>query len=394
MSDCAWHVESCGTGRQYMLGSEAAEIRFSDEEAVIDQIEANIRPFLFAEPAIRLVLDTPLANPERVVLSIPCLSDENKIIRNFAKSIYTSIMGYYYSADPKSSHFGIANTILSGQGNSLLMREMERHFAQGQTRPDMAARVLDGVVLSTENQVPTPGRNYLDETLAKGLNIYVGYRIHAQGETINHAQMFLPLDSGQEIIDLVYYNLEQILNQNFLAYDESGSQYLEINESLVFKELGSILERSRLKENTRKKILNNIQFNTVFTKDPRKAIGEQVGDSLYDALNKVQDERLKAATEVSSSLYAAVMVKSTEMTHMNNPDLGEFKGSINFNKSESKPKAAPKAAKEAVEEEPTLVPEPKTRVPSKEEAESKKAPKKKAEVKEEELEEIKASKKK
>ncbi|OGG97238.1 MAG: hypothetical protein A2527_09050 [Candidatus Lambdaproteobacteria bacterium RIFOXYD2_FULL_50_16] len=380
-----------------MLGQDTF-IRFEDTEAIIDGIEAGIRPYLFAEPAIRLVLDTPLANSEKVVLSIPCISDQDRIIKNFAAAIYTSIMGYYYSADPHSSHFGISNLILEGKLNSMLRREMEKHFSQTGKRPDLAARVLKGVGLNTESPVPPAGKSFLVDTLKKGLNIYVGYRIHAQGEMINHAQMFLPMTGGEEIIQLVYYNLEQIINQNFLAYDESGEGYLNISETLIFKELESILQRSRLKENTRKKILNNIQFNTVFTPDPRQTIGPKAGDSLYDVLNKVQDEKLKSATAYSSNLYAAVMVKTAEMTHMNNPDLGKFNSDILIQKADTKgtssKKSEEKVAKTAEVEE-VLVPEPPgtVRVPSPDEGEAKKAKaeksKKKVEIKEEEMAELK-----
>ncbi len=381
MNENPWHIDSCGTGRQYMLGHEAAVARFADSQAIIDKIEEGIRPYLFAEPAIRLVLDSPLANPERVILSIPCISDHDRILKNFAKSIYGSIMGYYYSADPKTSHFGISHTILDGQFNSLLRREMERHFAQTQNRPDMAARILEGVSISTKSEVAHQGRDYLAETIKQGLNIYVGYRIHAHGELINHAQMFLPMESGREITELVYYNLEQIINQNFVAYDETGTGYLSVSETLVFKELESVLQRARLKENTRMKILNNIQFNTVFTPDPRTAFGPIAGDSLYDALNKVEDERLKKATQLSSSLYAAVMVKGSEMTQMNNPGSGSAPSAI--------------AVEKSMKAESTKVPEPPgTRVPSKEEAQVKKAVAKKgkkegAETQDEELQELK-----
>jgi len=313
MSTTLWHTENCGDGRQYMLGHETAEVKYPDQAAIIQKIEEGIRPHLFAEPAIRLTLDAEAADPERVILSIPCDSDQDLIIQNFAQSIYTSIMGYYASAEPRTSHFGISHSILDGQFNSLLRREIERHFSQIQSRPEMAARVLEGVGIQAQVPNINKEQNQLSETLSKGLNIYVGYRIHAFGELINNAQMFVPMQGGEEIIELVYSNIEQLISQNFLSYDESGDKYLEISDTLIFKELASILQRSRLKENTRKKILNHLGGNQFFLSTDQPQEGSVHGDSLYDTLNNVQEVKLQAAALASSKLYASVVVKSAAM---------------------------------------------------------------------------------
>jgi len=373
MNNTLWHTESCGEGRQYMLGHETANIAYPDPDSIIAKIEEGIRPYLFAEPAIRLTLDCDAANPERVVLSIPCESDYDTIIRNFAQSIYASIMGYYASAEPKSSHFGISHSILDGQFNSLLRREIERHFHQIRSRPEMAAMMLQGVEIKVDLPEIDREQNQLTEVLAKGLNIYVGYRIHAFGELINNAQMFVPVEGGQEIIDLVYYNLEQLINQNFLSYDESGDRYLEISDTLVYKELGSVLQRSRLKENTRKKILNNLAFNRIQFDPAQEPEGH--GDSLYDSLNHIQGAKLKATTVASSKLYASVMNKAASMAVFGTPTVPET------SKAERPAKVKVIASEETG----------KTRVPAKRESNKEKPVSKKLKEKkpaEEKLEEL------
>ena len=339
MTETIWHRETCGPGRDYMLGHQP-QVRYENRDAIIKLILDEITQYLLVEPAIRLVLDSPKANAERVILSIPAHSDSSLIMLNFATEIYNALQGYYLSADPRSSHFGISELVFDGKMNNFVKREMERIFEQIRIRPDIAGRVLKGVHLEPEKPVPAAGINYLSDTIKKALNIYVGYRFHAHGEGVNHTQIFLPLASGTDIVELVYYNLEQVLNQNFLAYDEAGDSYLKITETLVYKELESVIQRAKLKENTRKKITNNIQFNLLFSDDPRSEFGAQVGDALYDMINKVADEKVKEATRLSSELYATVSLKNQEIVAMNQPVIsGRLKEGI---KVPAKKEKAPK----------------------------------------------------
>ncbi len=316
MPHSIWHRDSCGVGRHYLLSNEV-QVRFDDEDAIIKTIVKELEPNLFVEPALRLVLDSPKVNPERLILSIPCHSDRKKIFYNFAKEVYHSLQGYYISADPRSTHYGISNMLMEGKINNFLKREMERLIEQVRTRPDIAARISTGVSIQTEHPVPAAGTNFLTDTVKEALNIYVGYRFHAHGEGINHTQVFLPMEEGSELIDLVYYNLEQLLNQNLATYDEVGSSYLKVSDTLVYKELELTLQRAKAKENTRKKILNNVQFNLIFSEDPKKEYGEAAGDYVYDMLNRVQDEKIKEATRLSSELFASVMLKNQEIVSMN-----------------------------------------------------------------------------
>ncbi len=312
MSESIWQRESCGPGRHYMLGSDPF-IKYEDKEAIISKIIEGLKKFIVTEPAVRLTLDTPLSNPERAILAIPFESDQEVLLANFAKVVYQSLMGYYISGDPKTAHFGIANLLIEGNLNSLLRREMEKLIEHFKNRYDMAGRLLENVKIVGKTQVPEAGNTFLSETIKKGLDIHAGYRVFIVGENINCAQVFLPLETGSEIIEQVYYNLERILHHSFVSFDESGDNYLKISETLIFKDLEAILQRSRTKEITRNKILNNLQFETVLKRDTE---AEQVliaHDNLYDLLNLIQDTKLKEVTDHSRELYAACMLESMNL---------------------------------------------------------------------------------
>ena len=343
MTQSVWHREKCGPGREYILGHETSnKEHFKPEAEVIKSILDDIQGYLVVEPAIRLSLDSPQVNPERVILALPADGAKQQVLENFAAELYHSINGYYLGADPKSTHFGISHLIFEGKVNNFIKREAEKLFSKIATRADLAARVLENAELNTNINVGEPGANHLTDTVKKALNIYVGYRLYLHGDGVNKTQMFLPLEGGDNIIDLVYSNLEQILNQNFLSYDESGANYLHITEGLVYKELECLLQRSKDKENTRKKILTNIEYNLVFSSDPRAEFGDHAGDHLYDSINKVDDETLKESAKLSSELYASVITKSSESLSLG---IKEGKGT----KVPAPPEKAKKVAKEPTE---------------------------------------------
>lgn len=302
MSESIWQREECSPGRRYMLGTDPY-IKYDDPEVIIAKIVEGLKEFIHAEPAVRITLDSPLANKERLIIAVPFEADEELFVNNFAKVIHHSLIGYYISAEPQSTHFGIANLLIEGNFNSLLRREMEKLISQFQSRSDMAGRLLENVKLIGKMQVPAPGKTYLTETLQKGLDIHVGYRVYAMGNNVNYTKIFLPLETGKEIIDFIYYNLEQIIQQNFVTYDENGANYLNITESLVFRELEQILNRAKSKELTRKKIINNLQFNTMLIDSDRETDTSLIGDQVYDFLNQIQDKKLQVTTNRSKELY-------------------------------------------------------------------------------------------
>ncbi len=312
MTESIWQHESCSPGRSYMLGKETY-VKYDDEVAIISKIVEGLREFIHAEPAARLTLDSPKSNPERAILAIPFESDQEVILFNFAKVIYQSLMGYYISAAPRTSHFGISNLVLEGNYNSLLRREMEKLITHFQIRHDMAGRLLQNVGIQGKHSVPEAGKTFLAETIQKGLDIHVGYRIFATGESVNCSQIFLPLQTGDEIINQIYYNIERILHHNFVTYDECGEKYLNITETLIYSDLGELIKRSKNKELTRNKILNNLQFDIVSRKDPEIPQEQYIGDRLYDVLNHIQDTKLKEATDRSRDLYTACVSSTTNL---------------------------------------------------------------------------------
>ena len=310
MAETIWQRESCSPGREYMLGKELV-VKYGNQDATISQIIENLRTFVHLEPAVRISLDSPFCNPESTVLAIPFKSDEDTILRNFAHLLYQTLIGFYIRAEPKTSHFGIANLTLDGNITSLLHRELEILLSQLQSRPDIAGRLLKNVTITSTCEIPPKGNVFLSETIQKGLDIHVGYRILALGENINCTRVFVPIETGKEIIEQVYCNIECILHQNFITYDENGDKYLKLTEPLVFKELETVLKRSQRKEITRKKILDKLQISTIFTS---KLQSEQVlaEDKLYDLLNQIQDKKLKSETQQSINLYTSYLHRYQE----------------------------------------------------------------------------------
>ena len=305
MTESIWQKEECSPGRSYMLGKDPY-IKYEDQETIISTIVEGLREFIHAEPAVRLTLDSPISDSERAVLAIPFETDQDVILLNFAKVLYQSLMGYYFSAVPQSTHFGITNMLFEGNVNSLLRREVEKLVSQLQNRADMAGRLLRDVTLIGKQAVPTPADVVLSDTIKQGLDIHVGYRITATGETVNCTQIFLPIQGGTEIIEQVYFNIEKILHQNFVSFDESGEHYLKITDTLVFKELCELIKRAKIKELTRNKIINNLQFDAVSKREEedKKLL---IGDRLYDMLNHIQDTKLREATDRSRDLYTSLL---------------------------------------------------------------------------------------
>jgi hypothetical protein len=306
MSETTWHRENCGPGRAYMLGQDP-HIKYHDREAIVAKIAEALTSYLQIESAVRLTLDGSLTNAERLVIALPFQVDHTGLLTNFAQVIYHSLMGYYVSADPRTSHYGITNQLIEGNPSSLLRREIEKTLRQFQDRPDMAGRLIGDIEFIGVKPVPPSGHLYLAETIRKGLSIHVGYRLFATGDDINYAMLFIPLKTGREIIDLIYFNLERILLHHFVTYDESGDRYLALNETLIFKELEALLQRARMKDVTREKILQNLQFDIFRKEDTEEAESKPTGDRLYDLLNHIQDVKYQQASQRSRHLYAAYL---------------------------------------------------------------------------------------
>jgi hypothetical protein len=108
-----------------------------------------------------------------------------------------------------------------------------------------------------------------------------------------------------------------MIHHSFVTYDEIGDNYLKITDTLVFRELSEILKRSRTKEITRNKILNNLQLNVIVKREKEEGQKLIMGDRLYDMLNRIQDIKLKEATDHSRDLYVSCMTGTADLVQKN-----------------------------------------------------------------------------
>ena len=313
MGASPWHRESCSDGRNYMLAANVYT-RYEDEKAIIGQTKGLLPKYLMVETAIRITLDTPLANPEKVTIAIPFEPPSDALLDNIASLMTKSMVGYYLSADPRSTHYGMSNLVMEGNDNSLVRRELEKLLNKFETREDIAGRCLKNIRFVATNAPEKVGENSFFDTVNEGMDIHIGYRLSTVGKNVENKTSFLPISAGKEIIDQVYYNLEQVLHHNFATYDENADGALKITDTLIFKEIAAIINRAKNKTNTRKKLLNNVQFTTVFTEDPKLLYGSLAGDHIYDPLNRVYEETIKEASDRSRELFVSCMLRATEIT--------------------------------------------------------------------------------
>lgn len=280
--------------------------KYNDADKIIPKIKERIRSSILVEPAVKLSLESPKSNSERAIISIPFPPDQENFLTNFAKEIYQNLMGYCLNSDPKSTHFGLSKKLLEGRSDSLLQREVEAILETSKASPETGKRLLKNVSIVMQSEVPKPGKTYLSKVIKDGLNIQAGYRVILLGKNINHTRVFLPMNLGPDIGDLIYFNIEKILNQTFAVYDETNSGFIKITEGLIFKELESTLRRTTENPNTRKKILNNLQFEIIFS-DLSETQKDLVKDKLYDRLNGTKNRKINALSQQSTQLYASTL---------------------------------------------------------------------------------------
>ena len=323
MQKSEWHRDLPGPGRQYMMPRYVYS-KYDDVENIVQRIDEMLREFVHIEPAVRMTTDSKYADSERLIMAIPYDSHYEEVLHKFSEMIYQSLIGYYFSADPKTNHFGVTNYLLEGNFNNLLVREMEKFISQFQKREDIAGRAVRDMELVYESETAA-GENFLKEVLVQGMDITLGFRITIFGRQVHSNTVFIPIDVGLSVIDQIYYNLEQVLMQNFSSYDEQNdADYLKISNTLIFKEVVSLLKRAKNKEATRKKLLNDLKFPTSLTDDMSHLYGRLIGDVVYDTLNHVSSDRVRAARDRSRDLYNAFMIKATEITN-NAVDVSKLK---------------------------------------------------------------------
>ncbi len=285
---------------------------YDKKEETIALLTEYLRSILQIEPAVQLSLVTPLCNAERSILAIPFELDRDSVLRGFAQELCQRLSVFRFPIDPKTSLPASADPTLEDRAVSVLRRETEELLLFFRSWPDTPGEHFKNVPITGRYEVPKPGKGVLSKTIRKGLDIRVGYRIVSRGGDTNRFCLFFPLKTGKKIIDYVYYNIANILHHNFIAYDESSDSYLTITEPLVFKEIETLLRRSKKKEVTRRRMLDGLQYNTMFASKPQ-IDPVSAHDSLYDPINQIQNESM---VERSVALHATLPGYSKKMSKL------------------------------------------------------------------------------
>lgn len=304
-----WHTSPHSPGRLYQCPQDLIP-RYEEVQHIVDRIRGNLKAFLQIETAVRLLLDGDRVNPITSVISVPFEGDQDKVFENLGLIIFQQLWGYYLAADPKGTHHGLTNLVFDGNETAMLRRETEKFLRVLHTRNDLAHRVMSGYHMACE--MPAFDRDvYLKETTAKHMDVHLGVRMFTYGEGVNRVTMFLPIKEGAEAIDRIYYNIEHIIHQNMVAFDETHDHYLPVSEELVLRELEGVVRRSRMKGNTRKKIINGLTMNTVLQEDPTMIHHISLADLYYDKLNRI--DLLDEAAARSRDMFNTNLIRSAEI---------------------------------------------------------------------------------
>lgn len=307
--EVSWHTSPRSPGRLYQCPQDYIP-RYEEVQHIVDRIRTNLKAFLKLETSVRLLLDGERVNAVQSVISVPFEGDQDKIYENLGLIIFQQMWGYYLAADPKGTHHGLTNLVFDGNETALLRRETEKFLRVLHTRNDLAHRVMSGYQMACD--MPAFERDvYLRDTTAKYMDVHLGVRMFTHGEGVNRVTMFLPIREGKEAIDRIYYNLEHIIHQNLVAFDETHDHYLPVSEELVLRELESVIRRSRVKGNTRKKLINGLTVNTVLQEDPTMIHHISLADLYYDKLNRI--DLLDEAAARSRDMFNTSLIRSSEI---------------------------------------------------------------------------------
>jgi len=320
-TDSTFHLPKHGPGRFYYCPPDLV-VKYWEVNNIVEAIAGHLRNFLHLDSAVRLLTDGPIANATTSVIQIPFEGDNDRIYFNLAKLIYDQLWGYYISSDPKATHHGLTNLVFEGNETSLIRRETEKFLHLLSSRTDLAARVMLGYTMQCD--VPPINRDtYMRETVKNSLEIELGVRFFTYGEGVNRITVFVPYgEKTGEAIDRVYYNIEHIIHQNLVAYDELHDHYLPVSAELVVREMEATLVRARQKGNTRKKIINGLKMNTVLLQDPAMIYHQSLADMYYDKINRI--DLLEEAAQRSRELFSTALIRSTELTIDSNVDVNNL----------------------------------------------------------------------
>jgi hypothetical protein len=267
--------------KQILKSDSINQIKFEDSKSLILKIAKNLKPIVSIDTVVRLMMDTNKTAANSGLLTVPFKIDCDIVYHNIARLLYDSFIAYYLKNNPNTSHFGLASTALEGSTTSLLFRKTERLIKLASNREDIAGKFIRGVMFSVEAPETDSPMPVFTETLVKGLDIHLGLDIAIYGASLNYGRIFIPIQEGGKVIEKIYHNLEQMIQQKLITYDEVNDKYLKISESLLFKEVEEIVTRLRYKTNTRRKLLADLKANTVY-------LGRSDDDDRFNLENEVQ----------------------------------------------------------------------------------------------------------
>jgi hypothetical protein len=310
-TDSTLHLSKRGAGRFYYCPPDLV-LKYSEVNEFVARIAGNLKNFLQLESSVRLLMDSDLTNPTTSVISVPFTGDNERIYFNLARLIYDQLWAYYIAADPKGTHHGLTNLVMEGNETSLIRREVEKLLQLLTYRTDLAARVMVGYRMDCE--VPPLNRDsYMRETVQNNMDVELGIRMFTYGEGVNRLTVFVPYgEKTDAAIDRIYYNMEHMIHQNLVAYDELHDHYLPVSTELVLRELEASLVRARQKGNTRKKIINGLKLHPVMLQDPSDIYSISLADLYYDKINRI--DLLEEAAQRSRELFSTALIRSSEIT--------------------------------------------------------------------------------
>lgn len=318
-----WNVAHRGPGRLYQQPKDlVVNEKFDEADVYIQTIAENLKGFLKLETTVRFLLDAPYVHPTVAVIAVPFEGDDHTIYTNLGTLIYQQLWGYYLAADPKSTHHGLTTLVLEGHENSMIRRETEKFMTLITSRNELGGRAMRNYRMACE--MPPFNRDvYLKQATNKFMDIHLGVRMYTYGEGVERKTVFMPIDGGTEAIDRIYYNLEHIIHQNLVTYDEVHDHYLPVSEELLARELESLLNRATKKGNTRAKLINGLKLHTVMLEDASMINHVSLADFYYDKLNRV--DLLEEAAQRSREMFSTALIRSTEITGAAGVNVDELK---------------------------------------------------------------------
>ncbi|MDH5750998.1 MAG: hypothetical protein OEZ59_01095 [Deltaproteobacteria bacterium] len=311
MTEHSFHTSPKSPGRLYQCPDDLL-VKYGELQPIIEAMRPNLKQFLIVESAVRLHLDGPGSNPVTTVISVPFEGDNDRIYDNLGLMIFQQLWGYYLSTDPRATHHGLTNLVFDGYQTSLVRRETEKFLRLIAKRNDLGGRMLMDYHMACEME-PFSRDTYFGDAISKFLDIHLGVRLYTYGEGVNPTRLFLPISAGKEALERIYYNLEHIIHQNMVAYDELHDHYLPVSEELLNRELEATLRRARLKGNTRKKIIDGLKLNSVLLEDPTMVHHISLADIYYDKLNRI--DLLDEASARSRDLFNTNIIRSAEIAN-------------------------------------------------------------------------------